>query len=251
MGRRIVTAREQVEMLSPWRTAVAPLESINPTGGLFVDYDPQSRTGPHGPGITTLDKVHGSHPDEPVTIYRGAPHHQNQINPGDFITTDPTLAQMYGPRLLQMQVPKSHVATDPDEWEGGEHIYSPRTAGLGWKKHAPVTRSVSPRTLAKTSRATPSQALPDLAQWPIESIASFQKDASMVTLYTKPNCPACVGTKRHLDKHEIPHRVVDVTQDSDAYDHITGMGYTSVPVVVAGDDHWSGFRPDRIKALKG
>lgn len=108
------------------RTGVAPiLDSINPTGGLFVDYDPQARTGPHGPGVTTLDKAHGSHPDEPVTIYRGAPRHQRSISPGDFVTTDPALAKMYGENVLQMQVPKSHVATDPDEWEGGEHIYSP------------------------------------------------------------------------------------------------------------------------------
>jgi len=24
------------------------------------------------------------------------------------------------------------------------------------------------------------------------------------------------------------------------------LGYLQAPVVVAGDDHWSGFRPDRI-----
>lgn len=27
------------------------------------------------------------------------------------------------------------------------------------------------------------------------------------------------------------------------------LGYLQAPVVVAGNDHWSGFRPDRIKAL--
>jgi len=27
------------------------------------------------------------------------------------------------------------------------------------------------------------------------------------------------------------------------------LGYLQALVVVAGDDHWSGFRPDRIKAL--
>jgi glutaredoxin-like protein NrdH len=27
------------------------------------------------------------------------------------------------------------------------------------------------------------------------------------------------------------------------------LGYLQAPVVTAGDDHWSGFRPDRIKAL--
>ena len=28
------------------------------------------------------------------------------------------------------------------------------------------------------------------------------------------------------------------------------LGYLQAPVVVAGNDHWSGFRPDRIKALR-
>ena len=30
---------------------------------------------------------------------------------------------------------------------------------------------------------------------------------------------------------------------------IKGLGYQQAPVVVAGEDHWSGFRPDRIKAI--
>jgi glutaredoxin-like protein NrdH len=29
------------------------------------------------------------------------------------------------------------------------------------------------------------------------------------------------------------------------------LGYLQAPVVVAGNDHWSGFRPDRIKVLSG
>jgi GNAT superfamily N-acetyltransferase len=117
--------------LAPWRVAATPLESINPTGGIFVDYDPQSRTGPHGSGVITYDKATGSHPDELMTIYRGAPRHQQTINPGDFVTDTEYAARDYAGgngHVLRMQVPKSHVATDPDEWEGGEHIYSPRLA---------------------------------------------------------------------------------------------------------------------------
>ena len=74
-----------------------------------------------------------------------------------------------------------------------------------------------------------------------------------VILYTKPNCGACNMTKKRLDHHEIPHQVVDVTTDPDAYDHVTkNLGYTSAPVVDAGSgNHWSGFRPDRIQGLLG
>ena len=38
-----------------------------------------------------------------------------------------------------------------------------------------------------------------------------------ITVYSKPRCPQCDATYRALD--------------------------------VAGEDHWSGFRPDRIKAI--
>jgi len=49
-----------------------------------------------------------------------------------------------------------------------------------------------------------------------------QGDTNMsITVYSKPRCPQC-------DK---------------------GLGYQQAPVVVAGEDHWSGFRPDRIKAV--
>ncbi|KLI04139.1 glutaredoxin [Mycolicibacterium conceptionense] len=42
---------------------------------------------------------------------------------------------------------------------------------------------------------------------------------------------------------------VDITLDGEARDYVMSLGYLQAPVVVAGDEHWSGFRPDRIKAL--
>ena len=43
--------------------------------------------------------------------------------------------------------------------------------------------------------------------------------------------------------------MVDISLDSEARDYVMALGYLQAPVVVAGNDHWSGFRPDRIKAL--
>jgi glutaredoxin-like protein NrdH len=37
----------------------------------------------------------------------------------------------------------------------------------------------------------------------------------------------------------------------EARDYVMALGYLQAPVVVAGSEHWSGFRPDRIKALSG
>jgi glutaredoxin-like protein NrdH len=70
-----------------------------------------------------------------------------------------------------------------------------------------------------------------------------------VTLYSKPNCQQCVQTKKVLERKGIEHSVVDISEDRAAYDYVTGLGYRSAPVVVAGEQHWSGFRPDLIDKL--
>lgn len=70
-----------------------------------------------------------------------------------------------------------------------------------------------------------------------------------VTVYTKPACVQCNATYRALDKHGISYEKVDLTTDPDAHDYVLSLGHLQAPVVVAGAEHWSGFRPDRIKAL--
>jgi glutaredoxin-like protein NrdH len=30
---------------------------------------------------------------------------------------------------------------------------------------------------------------------------------------------------------------------------VLSLGYSAAPVVVVGDEHWSGFRPDRLRGL--
>lgn len=70
-----------------------------------------------------------------------------------------------------------------------------------------------------------------------------------ITLYTKPACVQCDATKRALDKAGLTYATVDLTQDAAALELVQQWGYRSAPVVSAGDDHWSGFRPDKVKAL--
>lgn len=70
-----------------------------------------------------------------------------------------------------------------------------------------------------------------------------------ITVYTKPACVQCVATSKALDKQGLTYEKVDISLDSEARDYVMALGYLQAPVVVAGDDHWSGFRPDRIKAL--
>lgn len=68
-----------------------------------------------------------------------------------------------------------------------------------------------------------------------------------VTVYTKPACVQCNATYKALDKLGIAYETVDITVDSEARDYVMALGYLQAPVVVAGNEHWSGFRPDRIK----
>ena len=70
-----------------------------------------------------------------------------------------------------------------------------------------------------------------------------------ITLYTKPNCVQCNATKRALDKHGLDYETIDLTEDVNALDRIKDMGFQQAPVVFAGEEAWSGFRPDKIKAI--
>ena len=64
-----------------------------------------------------------------------------------------------------------------------------------------------------------------------------------ITVYTKPACVQCSATYKALDKQGIAYEKVDITLDSEARDYVMALGYLQAPVVVAGNDHWSGFRP--------
>ena len=70
-----------------------------------------------------------------------------------------------------------------------------------------------------------------------------------ITVYSKPMCVQCDATKRAMNKAGIAYDVVDITEDAAALDRVKSLGYVQAPVVIAGEDHWSGFRPDKIKAL--
>ncbi|ADZ69878.1 glutaredoxin-like protein NrdH [Polymorphum gilvum] len=70
-----------------------------------------------------------------------------------------------------------------------------------------------------------------------------------VTVYSKPACVQCDATTRTLTARGVAFDIIDLTEDDAAMEAVQSMGYRQVPVVVAGDDHWAGFRPDKIGAL--
>lgn len=70
-----------------------------------------------------------------------------------------------------------------------------------------------------------------------------------ITVYTKPACVQCNATYHALDKAGIEYAVIDITENAQARDYVMSLGHLQAPVVVAGENHWSGFRPDEISKL--
>ena len=70
-----------------------------------------------------------------------------------------------------------------------------------------------------------------------------------VTIYSTKNCSMCGATYRALDRKGVDYTVINVAEDPVAYAYVKSLGYNQAPVVVAGDTHWSGFRPDKVLEL--
>ena len=70
-----------------------------------------------------------------------------------------------------------------------------------------------------------------------------------ITVYTKPSCVQCTATYRALDNKGIEYEVLDLSVDEGALEAVKALGYLQAPVVITDEDHWSGFRPDKINEL--
>ncbi|WP_394280716.1 glutaredoxin-like protein NrdH [Corynebacterium sp.] len=70
-----------------------------------------------------------------------------------------------------------------------------------------------------------------------------------ITVYTKPACMQCNFTTKALDKAGLDYNLVDISLDDDARDYVLALGHLQAPVVEVNGEHWSGFRPDRIRGL--
>ena len=48
----------------------------------------------------------------------------------------------------------------------------------------------------------------------------------------------------------LEYSLVDISVDEEARDYVMALGYLQAPIVEVDGEHWSGFRPDRIRGLK-
>ena len=70
-----------------------------------------------------------------------------------------------------------------------------------------------------------------------------------VIVYSKTACGKCVFTKKWLESKGIPYEEKRTDLDDDARNEVIEMGYQELPVVVAGNEHWSGYQPDKLAEL--
>ena len=89
----------------------------------------------------------------------------------------------------------------------------------------------------------------EVAPTPIEVEQNPVAETASVIVYTKDKCPGCKATIRSLTKKNIAFEARSIDETPGARDMIAKLGYMQAPIVVAGDDHWSGYNPDRIEAL--
>lgn len=70
-----------------------------------------------------------------------------------------------------------------------------------------------------------------------------------VHVYGKPGCMQCEYTSKLLGKdgHDVHYH--DILADPQARKAVEESGKMQLPLVVAGNQSWNGFSPDRIKSL--
>ena len=106
------------------------LDTLNPTGSIFVDYDPDSRASKDlAPNIVPYSETAGISPDERLKVYRGVPKGvQSELADGDFITDMKQLAQDYAGTgdVITQYVFADEVLDDTDNPMAGEYLFRPR-----------------------------------------------------------------------------------------------------------------------------
>jgi len=70
-----------------------------------------------------------------------------------------------------------------------------------------------------------------------------------IKVYTNPSCVQCEMTKKMFTKLGVSFTAIDLSANPEAKAEIVPLGYTSAPVVVAGDQSWAGFRLTSIHGL--
>jgi glutaredoxin-like protein NrdH len=70
-----------------------------------------------------------------------------------------------------------------------------------------------------------------------------------VKVFGKPGCKPCEFTQKLLIERGVAYSYYDITQNAAAAEEVKDLGYSSVPVVVTANEHWTGFNVDKLRKL--
>jgi len=70
-----------------------------------------------------------------------------------------------------------------------------------------------------------------------------------IIIYTRNDCVQCHATKRAMESRGLAFEMVNLDVDPNEIETLRAQGYRQLPVVIAGETSWSGFRPDMINRL--
>ena len=70
-----------------------------------------------------------------------------------------------------------------------------------------------------------------------------------IIIYTRNNCVQCHATKRAMESRGMVFEMVNIDQQPEAAETLRAQGFRQLPVVIAGETRWCGFRPDMINRL--
>ena len=73
---------------------------------------------------------------------------------------------------------------------------------------------------------------------------------TIVTVYTKPKCVACVATKKQLTKQGVKFLEINIEENPTIANRLKEEGWLQLPVIKTPNSSWSGYNPDKINTLQ-
>lgn len=70
----------------------------------------------------------------------------------------------------------------------------------------------------------------------------------MIRVLTKPKCGACVQTKKWLDHNSVEYAETELTPE--LIEWARENGHWQAPIVVFGEESFSGYSPTELEKLK-
>ncbi|POP41194.1 NrdH-redoxin [Superficieibacter electus] len=70
-----------------------------------------------------------------------------------------------------------------------------------------------------------------------------------IIIYTRNDCVQCHATKRAMESRGLAFEMINLDVQPEEIETLRAQGFRQLPVVIAGETSWSGFRPDMINRL--